>query len=270
MKERADKLLVERGLAGTRQKAQALIMAGLVSSAGRRVEKSGQLLDAASPLEVVKPLPYASRGGLKLEEALDAFALDVGGRVCLDVGASTGGFTDCLLQRGASLVMAVDVDVRQLDDRLRRDPRVTPIKKNARYLVPSDLPRRPSLAVMDVSFISILKILPVLRALLAGPGPLPSEPPLLLALIKPQFEAGRHEVGKKGIVRDPAVHAAVLGRVTEEASRLGFALQGLIRSTTRGQKGNYEFFALWTPGGVEPPREDVLQWIGKTTGYETH
>ncbi len=269
MKERADKLLVDRGLAGTRQKAQALIMAGLVFSAGRRVEKAGQLLDAASPLDVEKPLPYSSRGGLKLEEALDVFGLDAGGRVCLDIGASTGGFTDCLLQRGASLVMAVDVDVRQLDDRLRRDPRVTPIQKNARYLAPSDLSHRPSLAVMDVSFISILKILPALRALLPGPGPVPSEPPLLLALIKPQFEAGRREVGKKGVVRDPAVHAAVLARVTEEASRLGFALRGLLCSATRGQKGNREFFALWVPGGVEPAREDVLQWIGKKTGYET-
>jgi 23S rRNA (cytidine1920-2'-O)/16S rRNA (cytidine1409-2'-O)-methyltransferase len=167
-KERADKVLVERGLAETLPKAQAFIMAGLVSLGGKRVEKPGLPIDPQAALEVEKPLPYVGRGGLKLEQALDAFAVDVRGRVCADIGSSTGGFTDCLLQRGAARVFAVDVDIRQLDARLRRDPRVIPLEKNARNLVPADFPERPSLAVMDVSFISILKILPALRLILGS------------------------------------------------------------------------------------------------------
>jgi 23S rRNA (cytidine1920-2'-O)/16S rRNA (cytidine1409-2'-O)-methyltransferase len=162
----------------------------------------------------------------------------------------------------------VDVDIRQLDDRLRRDPRVVTIQKNARYLLPADFaagPGHPSpaglpaLVVMDVSFISILKILPALRGALATAGP------ILLTLVKPQFEAGRGQVGKKGIVRDSALHAEILARVAEEAGRTGFALRGLVRCTARGRTGNQEFFARWEPGGVAPRPEDVLEWIGKAT-----
>jgi 23S rRNA (cytidine1920-2'-O)/16S rRNA (cytidine1409-2'-O)-methyltransferase len=263
-KARADLLLVERGLAATRAKAQALIMAGSVSSNGRRVEKAGELLPPDASLDVVKPLPYVGRGGLKLEQALDAFGVSPAGLICLDVGSSTGGFSDCLLQRGAARVYAVDVDVRQLDDRLRRDPRLVPVEKNARFLVPSDLPETPALAVMDVSFISVLKVLPALAAVLA-----PAAAPVLLSLIKPQFEAGRDEVGRKGIVRDAAVHAEVLKRIAGRASALGFRLRSLVRCSTRGQKGNQEFFAKFDLGGVEPTPEDVLKWVGKVTSDET-
>lgn len=262
-KQRADVLLVERGLAETRHKAQALIMAGVVRSAGTRVEKPGQPLPADAALDVEKPLPFVGRGGLKLAEALDVFRLDVRGRLCADIGSSTGGFTDCLLQRGAARVIAVDVDIRQLDARLRADPRVTTLEKNARLLAPGDFAEPPALAVMDVSFISVTKILPALGPLLNPAGA------DILSLIKPQFEAGRSQVGKKGVVRDPAVHAATLLRVADEAARLGFALRGVSRSATRGQKGNQEFFFRLAPGGVEPPREDVLQWIEEAARHET-
>ena len=190
MKERADKLLVGRSLAPSREKAQALIMAGLVTAGGRPVAKPGELVDAEAPLEVARPLPFVSRGGLKLEEALDRFGIDVRGLVALDIGASTGGFVDCLLKRGAVRVYAVDVDTRQLDWGLGRDPRVVAIEKNARGLVPEDLPGPPDIVTMDVSFISVLKILPALKAI---PGAW-----TIVSLIKPQFEAGPKDVGKKG------------------------------------------------------------------------
>lgn len=265
-KERADKLLADRRLAPTRQKAQALIMAGLVSTAGRRIEKPGQPLAPDAPIEIEKPLPYVGRGGLKLQQALDVWSIDPEGRICADIGSSTGGFTDCLLQRGAARVYAVDVDTRQLDDRLRRDPRVVPIGMNARNIAAADFPVRPSLIVMDVSFISVLKILPALRKAFSED---PSAPPLLLSLIKPQFEAGKGQVGKKGIVRDPALHAAILARIAGEAALAGFALRGIVRCDTRGQKGNQEFFAHWIPGGVEPAAEDVLKWVAEAARNET-
>ncbi len=309
-KERADRVLVERGLAPTRQKAQALIMAGVVSGPAGRIEKAGQLVDPETPLAVAQPLPFVGRGGLKLAQALDEFAVSPAGLVCADIGSSTGGFTDCLLQRGAARVFAVDVDIRQLDDRLRRDPRVVTIQKNARNLVASDFPaarpaERPMLFVMDVSFISILKILPALRAILLpgafpadkrGPrtigrsedrqGPLassplfpgsiqdvgcdstplsPAAPPVLLTLIKPQFEAGRGQVGKKGIVREPDLHAEILARVAAEAAGLDFALRGLVRCSARGRTGNQEFFARWETGGVAAPAASVLEWIAAAT-----
>ncbi len=254
MKERADKLLAARGLAPSREKAQALIMAGLVTTTGGRpVAKSGELLDAEAPLEVARPLPFVSRGGLKLEEALDRFAIDVAGRIGLDIGASTGGFVDCLLKRGASRVYAVDVDAKQLDWTLTKDPRVVQIEKNARELAPADIPEAPGIVTMDVSFISVLKILPALRAL---PGDWP-----LVSLVKPQFEAGPKDVGKKGVVRDPAVHAGVLERVLAGARALGFGCRGLIRCSTHGQKGNVEFFAWWVKGAPELNAGRVPEWI---------
>jgi 23S rRNA (cytidine1920-2'-O)/16S rRNA (cytidine1409-2'-O)-methyltransferase len=237
-KERADAALVRRGLAPSLEKAQALILAGLVLSRGRRVEKPGQTVEADQELELKETLPFVGRGGLKLAEALNVFSLQVAGWTAVDLGASTGGFTDCLLQRGVGRVYAVDVDIRQLDQRLRQDPRVKGVHKNARYLTPLDIPEAVDLATADLSFISILKVLPAVKTFL-GKG-------LLLALVKPQFEAGRRQVGKKGIVRDQAVHQQVLRTVAAGAGELGFHLRGLIKCSTAGSRGNREFFGLWS------------------------
>ncbi|OGD13470.1 MAG: hypothetical protein A2V76_03640 [Candidatus Aminicenantes bacterium RBG_16_63_14] len=260
MKERADKLLVGRALAPSREKAQALIMAGLVTSAGRPILKPGQLVDEEAALEVASPLPFVSRGGLKLEEALDRFGIDVRGLVALDIGASTGGFVDCLLKRGAVRVYAVDVDTKQLDWGLGRDPRVVAIEKNARGLVPEDLPGPPDIVTMDVSFISVLKILPALKAI---PGAW-----TIVSLIKPQFEAGPKDVGKKGVVRNAAVHAEVLTRVLGGARELGFGPAGLIRCSTRGQKGNVEFFVWWIGGSPDLNADSFPAWIKEAVSHE--
>jgi 23S rRNA (cytidine1920-2'-O)/16S rRNA (cytidine1409-2'-O)-methyltransferase len=262
MKERADKLLVMRGLAPSLEKAQALIMAGLVFSGETNILKPGSLVDAEAALSLKDRLPFVSRGGLKLAEALDKFAVDVQGKTAVDVGSSTGGFTDCLLQRGARKVYAVDVDTKQLDWKLSSDPRVVTIEKNARYLAPGDLPEPPDLITVDVSFISLLKVLAALKEI---PGAW-----TLLALVKPQFEAGRGEVGKKGIVRDPSVHEAVLGRVVHGAGEIGFGLRGLIRSSTRGQKGNVEFFGCWLRGEADPGRDAAEIWIKEAVSHENH
>jgi len=260
MKERADKLLAGRGLAPSREKAQALIMAGLVTAGGRRVMKSGELIDSDAPLEVARPLPFVSRGGLKLEEALDRFGLDVRGLVALDIGASTGGFVDCLLKRGAARVYAVDVDTKQLDWGLAKDARVVRIEKNARELRAEDIPAPPGIVTMDVSFISVLKILPALRSV---PGGWP-----LVSLVKPQFEAGPKDVGKKGVVRDAAVHAEVLTRVLAGARELGFGPAGLIRCSTRGQKGNVEFFVSWIKDSPDLNAGSVPAWIREAVSHE--
>jgi 23S rRNA (cytidine1920-2'-O)/16S rRNA (cytidine1409-2'-O)-methyltransferase len=240
-KERADRIVLSRGLADSREKAQALIMAGLVTAGGRKVEKPGELLEAGVSLAVEKGIPYVSRGGLKLSEALEAFAVRVSGKVAADLGASTGGFTDCLLQRGARVVYAVDVSTRQLDWRLRRDPRVVPLEKNARYLGAEDFPERPDLVTIDLSFISVLKVLPAVRQFLAEGE--------LLCLLKPQFEVGKGQVGKRGVVRNPVQHAEVLGQLLEKAQGLGFGVRGLHGCRVRGQKGNREFFVHWTLTG---------------------
>jgi 23S rRNA (cytidine1920-2'-O)/16S rRNA (cytidine1409-2'-O)-methyltransferase len=260
VKERADKLLAARGLAASREKAQALIMAGSVTSAGRPVRKPGELIDADAPLEVAQPLPFVSRGGLKLEEALERFAIDVRGLVALDIGASTGGFVDCLLKRGAAIVYAVDVDTKQLDWNLSKDARVVLIEKNARELDASDIPEPPRIVTMDVSFISVLKILPALKTIPGGWD--------LVSLIKPQFEAGPRDVGKKGVVRDPNVHAEVLARVIAGAGALGFGLKGLIRCSTHGQKGNVEFFARWIKGTPDLDADLVPAWIKEAVSHE--
>lgn len=237
-KERADKIIVNRGLAESRHKAQALIMAGLVFSEGRRVEKSGQKIGVDEKIFIKEKMPYVSRGGLKLEGALDAFEIPIGGKVAADLGVSTGGFTDCLLQKGAKRVYAVDVDTRQLDLRIRKDPRVILIEKNARYLKKSNFRETLDIVTMDLSFISVLKVLPAVKEFL-GAG-------RLLSLLKPQFEVGKGEVGKKGIVRDPFLHQEVLWKIASEASRIGFKLRGVIETSVRGQKGNREFFAFWS------------------------
>jgi 23S rRNA (cytidine1920-2'-O)/16S rRNA (cytidine1409-2'-O)-methyltransferase len=262
MKERADKLLVKRGLAPTQEKAQALIMAGLVFSGGSKILKPGSLIDEAADLSLKDRLPFVGRGGLKLAEALDRFAVNVRGKTAADIGSSTGGFTDCLLQRGAARVYAVDVDTRQIDWKLRADPRVVLVDKNARYLGPGDLPEPPDLFTVDVSFISLLKVLPALKGI---PGDW-----LLLALIKPQFEAGRREVGKKGVVRDPAVHEDVLNRIARGFRESGFSLRGLIRCSTRGQKGNREFFGFWARTGPDSGADSDEILIKEAVSHEIH
>ena len=236
-RERADKLVLSQGLAQSREKAQALIMAGLVTAGGRKVEKPGELLDTEVSLTVRDGIPYVSRGGLKLAEALEAFAVRVAGKVAADLGASTGGFTDCLLQRGARVVYAVDVSTSQLDWRLRRDPRVVPLEKNARYLSAEDFPERPGIVTVDLSFISVLKVLPAVRNFLAGGD--------VLCLLKPQFEVGRGQVGKRGVVRNPLQHEGVLNQLLQGARELGFGVRGLHGCKVRGQRGNREFFVHW-------------------------
>ena len=259
-KERVDTALVRRGLAPSREKAQALILAGLVWSRGLRLEKAGQTIEADRDLEVKQTLPFVGRGGLKLAEALDSFGLKVEGWMAVDLGASTGGFTDCLLQRGARRVAAVDVNVRQLDQKLRTDPRVRLIEKNARYLERSDIPEAVDLVTADLSFISILKVLPAIKNFLGGG--------LLLALLKPQFEAGRRQVGRKGVVRDSAVHEQVLRALASGAAAMGFHLQGLIKCSTVGARGNREFFGLWSLTSAGLGKEDVERLIGEVVRDE--
>jgi 23S rRNA (cytidine1920-2'-O)/16S rRNA (cytidine1409-2'-O)-methyltransferase len=238
-KERLDKLLVERGLAETRAKAQALILAGQVFKEGQRLDKAGQLVALNAPLAIKETMPYASRGGLKLAAALDHFQIEAAGKLCLDIGASTGGFTDCLLQRGASHVVAVDVGHGQLDWKLRQDPRVEVRENvNARYLTPEDFGERFDLVVMDVSFISLTKILPVVP-------PLVQPSAVVVALIKPQFEVGRDEVGKGGIVRDAAAQQRVVEEVVRFAASISLHARGVIDSPILGADGNREFLACF-------------------------
>jgi 23S rRNA (cytidine1920-2'-O)/16S rRNA (cytidine1409-2'-O)-methyltransferase len=238
-KERLDKLLVERGLVETRTKAQALILAGQVFSDLQRLDKAGQLVASDAPLTIKETMPYVSRGGFKLAAALDQFAVNVTDKVCLDVGASTGGFTDCLLQRGAARVVALDVGHGQLDWRLRNDPRVeTREHVNARYLQPADFAERFALVVMDVSFISLTKILPALPALLIDEA-------VIITLIKPQFEVGRDEVGRGGIVRDEAAQQRVVAEICACAESLSWTLRGLMDSPILGMDGNREFLACF-------------------------
>lgn len=234
-RERADLLLVTRGLAESRQRAQALILAGKVYSGTARVDKPGTRLDLSSPLEVREGLPFVGRGGLKLAAALDAFHIRPAGFKCLDVGASTGGFTDCLLQRGAAVVYAVDVGYGQLDWRLRNDPRVVVLERTNFRTVGIDLlPRDFDLAVADVSFISLTLILPSLvRFLRRGAA--------AVVLVKPQFEAGPERVGKGGIVRDPETRSRAVRKVVDEARTLGLVERGIIESPITGADGNVEY-----------------------------
>jgi 23S rRNA (cytidine1920-2'-O)/16S rRNA (cytidine1409-2'-O)-methyltransferase len=245
MKQRADKLLLERGLAPTREKAQALIMAGAVYSDERRIEKSGQLLAGDAPLALRgKACPYVSRCGLKLEAALQAFETPVAGSVCADVGASTGGFTDCLLKHGAAKVYALDVGHGQLDASLAADPRVVAREGiNARFLEADFFPEPVSLAVVDASFISLRLILPALKRSVPHAA--------ILALVKPQFEAGRRDVGKGGVVRDALVRERAVEAVCVAAKELGYTLRGTFESPVKGPKGNVEYFVYLTPSIAE-------------------
>jgi 23S rRNA (cytidine1920-2'-O)/16S rRNA (cytidine1409-2'-O)-methyltransferase len=235
-KERVDKVLVERGLVASRTRAQALILAGQVLVREQRVDKPGQLIDPTAEIRIKgETLRYASRGGLKLEAALREFNIDPDGKNCLDVGASTGGFTDCLLQHGAERVWAIDVGHNQLVWRLRQDPRVVTLEGvNARNLNPGQFPVRFDLATIDVSFISLTKILPAVRDCLTDAA-------ACIALIKPQFEVGKGEVGRGGIVSDRAQHRRVLVEVVKAASEIGLSAVGLIESPIQGAQGNREF-----------------------------
>jgi 23S rRNA (cytidine1920-2'-O)/16S rRNA (cytidine1409-2'-O)-methyltransferase len=234
-KQRLDTSLVDRGLAASREKAQALILAGEVWVNGQKATKPGQPIDVDSKLEVEQPLRYVSRGGLKLEAALREFGVSAREKICLDVGTSTGGFTDCLLQYGALRVHCVDTGAGQIDWKLRGDPRVILHERtNARYLQPSDIGEPIALIVCDVSFISVTLILPALIPLLSASGE-------LVILVKPQFEAGRENVGKGGIVRDPAIHAQAVDRVRMALESHQFKTQAM-ESPILGAEGNREFF----------------------------
>lgn len=236
-RERLDRLLVERGLVASREEGRSRILAGEVLVNDRPAAKAGSLVEPNALIRLRgKSLPYVSRGGIKLEKALQEFQVEVGDRIVLDVGASTGGFTDCLLAHGARRVYAVDVGYGQLDWKLRNDPRVIVLeKRNIRYLEPDELAEKPQLATIDVSFISLRLVLPRVKALLAPKGE-------ILALIKPQFEVGKGKVGKGGVVRSAEEHLRVIGEIQEAARGLGFKVAGVIESPLLGPKGNKEFF----------------------------
>ena len=241
-KKRLDVLLTEQGYADTRSKAQAIIMAGLVYVDGQKADKPGISYEETVSLEVRgETCPYVSRGGLKLEKALRNFNVEPKGYVCSDSGASTGGFTDCLLQQGASKVFAIDVGYGQLDWKIRSDPRVVVMERtNIRYVTPEDLGELLDLSVIDVSFISLKIVLPTIKTLLKpGVGQ-------VLCLIKPQFEAGKEKVGKKGVVREPETHKEVLDHFVELAHSLDFSIQGMTFSPVKGPEGNIEFLAHLT------------------------
>jgi 23S rRNA (cytidine1920-2'-O)/16S rRNA (cytidine1409-2'-O)-methyltransferase len=235
-KKRLDLLVVERGLAESRQKAQAIILAGEVLVDGARSDKRGTLVATDARIEVSgRSAKYASRGGLKLEGALEDFGVDVSGKTCLDIGASTGGFTDCLLAHGARRVYAVDVTPSQMDWRLQKDSRVKQIKANARNLRPEEVPEPADLVTLDVSFISVAKVLP---AVVAAAGPHAD----YLILVKPQFELDRGDIGPGGIVRDAALHQRAIERVRVAAVAAGLRVEGVQPSRLTGAEGNQEFF----------------------------
>ncbi len=240
-RERLDLLLVQRGLCPSREKAQRLIMAGEVFSAGTRMVKASQLLAEDVPLEVRAPERYVGRGGHKLEEALRHFSLDPSGWTCLDVGASTGGFTDCLLQHGATRVYALDVGHGQLAWKIRQDERVVVIEhRNARSMQPGDFPERMRLATIDVSFISLTLVLPPVTQVLTDGG-------MIVALIKPQFELSRAEVARGGVVRDPLAHQRAVDKIRDFAAHAGWEWGGVTDSPITGADGNREFLCLLRP-----------------------
>ena len=257
IKKRLDVLLTEQGYADSRAKAQAIIMAGQVYVDGQKADKPGISYEETVTLEVRGGVcPYVSRGGLKLEKALRDFGVDVTGFVCSDSGASTGGFTDCLLQQGARKVFAIDVGYGQLDWKIRSDERVVVMERtNIRYVTPEDLGEKLDLSVIDVSFISLKIVLPAIKALLKESGQ-------VLCLIKPQFEAGKDKVGKKGVVRDPQTHKEVLDMFVELAHALDFRILGLTFSPVKGPEGNIEFLghlSLADCQGIQPDTAQVVR-----------
>ncbi len=253
MKQRADIRLTEQGLVDSRQKAQALIMAGQVYLGERQIKKASELIAEDEALTVRGPVDrVASRGYHKLERAMEVFRPDVAGRVCMDVGAAAGGFTDVLLRHGAGHVYAIDVGYGQFDYALSQDSRVTVMERtNARMLTADRFPLRPTLAVMDVSFISIAKILPALIAVMGEAG-------RIITLVKPQFEAGRGLVGKNGVVREESTHRQVLRQVSDAADALGWSVRQLTYSPITGPKGNIEFLADLQPGLSPAPTDEAI------------
>ena len=263
IKKRLDVLLVEQGFADNRTKAQAVIMSGQVYVNGQKADKSGVSYEESVSIEVRgASCPYVSRGGLKLEKALRDFGVDPTGYVCSDSGASTGGFTDCLLQQGASKVFAIDVGYGQLDYKIRNDPRVVVMERtNVRYVTAEQLGEPLDLSVIDVSFISLKIVLPVIKSFLKSTGQ-------VLCLIKPQFEAGREKVGKKGVVRDPKVHQEVLDAFVSLTQELDFKILGLTFSPVKGPEGNIEFLAHLTldisKEGIIPDTYSVVSQAHET------
>jgi len=243
--KRLDVLLAERKLVNSRQRAKRLIMAGKVFVDGKKLDKPGKNVPIDADIEIQEDMPYVSRGGLKLEKAINHFNIDVRNKVAIDVGASTGGFTDCLLQHGAKFVYAVDVGYGQLAWKLRTDPRVKVIERtNIRYVKHDDLDKRIELATIDVSFISLKKVLPVVGTLLDDKGE-------IIALIKPQFEAGRHLVGKGGVVKNPEIHKRVIFGLIDFSTRQNYTTAGLTYSPIRGPAGNIEYFIFLKLGGED-------------------
>ena len=263
IKKRLEVLLTEQGYADTRSKAQAIIMSGQVYVDGQKADKPGVSYEETVQLEVRgAACPYVSRGGLKLEKALRDFGVEPKGYVCSDSGASTGGFTDCLLQQGASKVFAIDVGYGQLDWKIRSDPRVVVIERtNIRYVTPEDLGEPLDLSVIDVSFISLKIVLPAIKNLLKP------DVGQVLCLIKPQFEAGKEKVGKKGVVREPEIHKEVLDMFVELAASLDFTILGLTFSPVKGPEGNIEFLGHLTLAdaeGITPDTADVVAQAHQT------
>lgn len=248
MKERLDVLLVKQGFAESREKAKAVIMSGNVYVNDQKEDKAGSMFDEAKVRIEVRgnPLKYVSRGGLKLEKAIEQFGVALSGKICMDIGASTGGFTDCMLQNGARFVYAIDVGTNQLVWKLRQDSRVKSMEKtNIRYVVPEDIGEPVDFVSIDVAFISLSKVLAPVRELMRDGAQ-------VVCLIKPQFEAGREKVGKKGVVRDPAVHKEVIGAVMQYAKSLGFVIHGLDVSPIRGAEGNIEYLLYAKKEGAQP------------------
>ncbi|MCI6647995.1 MAG: TlyA family RNA methyltransferase [Lachnospiraceae bacterium] len=258
MKKRLDVLLVEKGLAPSREKAKAYIMEGKVFVENQREDKPGTNFDENSLIELHgKKLAYVSRGGLKLEKALKTFPVDLSEAVCMDIGASTGGFTDCMLQNGASKVFSVDVGYGQFDWSLRQDPRVVLMEKtNVRYLKPEDIGESLDFASCDVSFISLSKILPAVFPILKENGS-------MICLIKPQFEAGRDNVGKRGVVRNPKVHREVIAEVFEFTEALGFTVKGLTFSPIKGPNGNIEYLMYIVKNAGESEQIDIAAVVAE-------
>ena len=258
MKKRLDVLLVEKGLAPSREKAKAYIMEGKVFVENQREDKPGTNFDENSKIELHgKKLAYVSRGGLKLEKALKTFPVKLDGAVCMDIGASTGGFTDCMLQNGASKVFSVDVGYGQFDWSLRQNPRVVLMEKtNVRYLKPEDIGEQLDFASCDVSFISLSKILPAIFPILTDDG-------TMVCLIKPQFEAGRENVGKRGVVKNPKVHRDVIAEVFGFTEALGFAVKGLTFSPIKGPNGNIEYLMYIEKNGGESDAIDIAAVVAE-------
>ena len=256
VKKRLDVLMVEKGLEQSRERAKALIMSGIVYVGGQKADSPGQYYPEDSEIEVRgKKLPFVSRGGLKLQKAIEYFGIDPKDKVVMDIGASTGGFTDCLLQHGAKKVYAVDVGYGQLAWSIRTDPRVVCMERcNIRYVTPEQIGEPLDMAVTDVSFISLKLVLPVAKSLMHGNGE-------AVALIKPQFEAGKEKVGKKGVVRDPKVHQEVIQEILDFSKGIGFGIKGLTFSPIKGPEGNIEFLVYLSCRGesVEFSAEDVVR-----------